>query len=179
MVEIPASAVDGREGTLNFSNAAVILVAAVIATAISPPPLLLVWNATASVPIGLYIVTQTVPKRGDLLLTHLPHEMELLAISRGILSAGTPVLKPVAALAGDRVCRTGPLVSINRRFAAIARGLDARGRRLPTWRGCRRLSAGRVFLLARHPDSFDSRYYGPLHLVLSRGVAHPVVNVPN
>ena len=64
----------------------------------------------------------------------------------------------------------------NPRIAAVARALDQRGRRLPTWRGCRRLSVSQVFLLARHPDSFDSRYYGPVDKSLARGVAHALVS---
>lgn len=142
---------------------------------VAPPPLLLLWNTTASMPIGLYAVTRAMPKRGDLLVTRLPRDLELLAVSRAILSPNTPVLKPIAALAGDLVCRAGLVVRINGRFAAIARALDHRGRRLPTWRGCRRLSVSQVFLLARHPDSFDSRYYGPLDARLALGIAHPLV----
>jgi type IV secretory pathway protease TraF len=90
------------------------------------------------------------PKRGDLVVTRLPPAMEALAVSRAMLSANTPVLKPIAALAGDLVCRSGFMVTINGRFAAIARELDRQGRTLPIWRGCRRLSASQVFILA-HP----------------------------
>jgi conjugative transfer signal peptidase TraF len=151
------------------------VVAAVIGSIVAPPPLLLVWNTTASTPIGLYAVTQATPKRGDLLVMRLPREMQLLAVSRAILSPNSPVLKPVAALAGDLVCRSGLVVHINGRFAAIARNLDQRGRRLPAWRGCRRLSPSQVFLLSHHPDSFDSRYYGPLDTRRACGIAHPLV----
>ena len=34
-----------------------------------------------------------------------------------------------------------------------------------------------VFLLARHPDSFDSRYYGPIDARLARGIARPLVTL--
>lgn len=145
------------------------------ASIVSPPPLLLVWNTTASTPVGLYAVRRAVPKRGDLLVTRLPREMESLAVSRHILSANTPVLKPVAAVAGDLACRAGPAISINGRFAAIARGHDGHGRSLPTWRGCRRLSSSQVFVVARDAHSFDSRYYGPLDIQLARGIARPLL----
>ena len=160
---------------MRVATIAAAVAAAVIGSIVAPPPLRLLWNTTASTPVGLYAVTQTTPKRGDPLVSRLPRDLELLAISRAILSPNTPVLKPVAGLAGDLVCRTGLVVHVNGRFAAIARTLDQRGRRLPTWRGCRRLSVSQVFLLARHPDSFDSRYYGPLDTRLARGVAHPLV----
>ena len=151
---------------------------AMTASILSPPRLLLVWNASASMPIGLYAVSQGLPKRGDLLVARLPHEIEVLAVSWGILGARTPVLKPVAAIAGDRVCRIGPAVYVNGRVAAHARAFDGFGRHLPVWRGCRRLSALQAFLLARHPDSFDSRYYGPVELHVARGIARPLLIFP-
>lgn len=155
------------------------VVVAVIATMISPPRLRIVWNTTTSTPVGLYAVTHAVPQRGDLLVTWLPADVESLAVARGILSPRTPVLKPVAALAGDIVCRSGHAVTINGRFAAMARELDRHGRRLPIWRYCRALPPDHVFLLGQHPDSFDSRYYGPVHLALARGVAYPLVTFPD
>lgn len=158
---------------------AAIVIVAVICTIGTPQRLLLVWNVTPSTPIGFYIVTQAMPKRGDLVVTHLPPGMEALAVSRALLSANTPVLKPIAALAGDLVCRFGSTVTINGSFAAIARKLDRDGRSLPIWRGCRRVSASQIFILAGHPDSFDSRYYGPVDARHVRGVAHPLLTVPN
>jgi conjugative transfer signal peptidase TraF len=160
-----------------FTAAATI--AAVIATLIWPACVLLVWNTTSSMPMGLYVVTSAPPNRGDLVVAWLPPQMETLAVAWAILIPHIPVLKPVAATAGDRVCRSGRAVTVNGRLAAIARWVDRNGRALPMWQGCRRLSASQVFILARHPHSFDSRYYGPLQLKLSRGVAHPLVTFPN
>jgi conjugative transfer signal peptidase TraF len=160
---------------LRSAIVAIAVVLAIIASIISPPPLLLVWNTTASTPVGLYAVRRAVPKRGDLLVTRLPRETESLAVSRHILPANTPVLKPVAAVAGDLVCRAGPAISINGRVAVTARGRDGHGRSLPTWRGCRRLSSSQVFVLARDAHSFDSRYYGPLDIQLARGIARPLL----
>ena len=155
------------------------VVVAVIASIISPPRLLLIWNTTASTPIGLYTITQAIPKRGDLLLIRLPPDIEAVAVSRGILLPNTPVLKPVAAIAGDVVCRISSMVYVNGRFAAFARDRDKLGRTLPTWRGCRLLSASEAFVLGRHYDSFDSRYFGPLNLFLARGIAHPLLIIRN
>lgn len=152
---------------------------ALLITTIAPaPPVFLVWNTTASVPVGLYALTQTTPQRGDLLVIRLPPSMQLLAVSRGILSPKTPLLKPVVALAGDRVCRFGTAININGHYAATARLLDRYGRRLPTWQGCRRLSSFEVFILAPHPNSFDSRYCGALPLKLALGVARALVVLP-
>jgi conjugative transfer signal peptidase TraF len=160
---------------LRSAIVAIAVALTIITSIVSPPPLLLVWNTTASTPVGLYAVSRAVPKRGDLLITRLPREMEALAVSRRILSANTPVLKPIAAVAGDLVCRTGSTIRINGRLAAIARGHDGHGRPLPTWRGCRRLSSFQVFVLARDAHSFDSRYYGLLDIRLARGIARPLL----
>jgi conjugative transfer signal peptidase TraF len=155
------------------------VVVAVVASSISPPRQRLIWNTTASTPIGLYTITQAIPQRGDLVLIRLPPDIMAVAVSRGLLLPNTPVLKPVVAVAGDLVCRSGAAITINGRPAAIARELDQRGRRLPIWRGCRHLSQSQVFVLARHPDSFDSRYYGPLDAHAAHGVAHPLMIVSN
>jgi type IV secretory pathway protease TraF len=100
---------------------------------------LLVWNTTASVPVGFYVVTQAMPRRGDLLVVQLPPAVEALATSLGMLPPNAPLLKPAAALAGDRVCRFSAVVTINGHLAAVARPLDRHGRALPAWHGCRRI----------------------------------------
>jgi conjugative transfer signal peptidase TraF len=164
---------------LSAGSIAAATVAAVIATLIWPPCVLFVWNTTPSMPIGLYVIMPTLPRRGDLSVMVLPRQMETLAVAWGMLAPHSPVLKPVAATTGDRVCRSGQAVTINGHLAAIARHFDRNGRLLPMWQGCRQLSASQVFILARHPHSFDSRYYGPLEIQLSRGVAHPLVTFPN
>jgi class 3 adenylate cyclase len=58
---------------------------------IAPPRVLLVWNTTASVPVGLYVVKHRMPKRGDLLVMQLPPKIEKLAVSRAMLSPKAPV----------------------------------------------------------------------------------------
>lgn len=121
---------------------------------------LLVWNASASAPEGLWL---RVPGRagvGDWALVRpAPEDARLLA-GRGLLPEGALLVKTVAAGEGQVVCRAGRQVLVDGRVAAWARAADRRGRPLPRWRGCRRLGAGEVFLLNRHPDSFDGRYFG-------------------
>lgn len=179
LVHDKAAPIDGRESRLRPGIIAAAAVALTVAATAWPPPLLIVWNTTASVPIGLYVVARGTPQRGDLLVIHLPTPVEALAVARAILPLRTPVLKPVAAVAGDLVCRRGAVITINGRVAAIARRRDGHDNDLPVWQGCGRLSASHVFILAPHPDSFDSRYYGPLLLRLARGVARPLLTLPN
>ena len=125
-------------------------------------PPLLIWNASPSVPVGLYRVDQAHYRLGDLVLIRLPPAIAAFADGRGYLARSAYLLKPIAAVEGDRVCRFGSFVFIRRRFAAIAQRADALGRALPVWHGCRTLRTGQVFLLANDPASFDSRYFGPL-----------------
>lgn len=122
---------------------------------------LLLWNASPSVPVGLYWVGHAPPRVGDLVVLRLPRAVAALADRRGYLPRSVYLVKPVVAVGGDRVCRFGARVFI-RRFVAVARATDAAGRPLPTWQGCRTLRAGQVFLVADHPASFDSRYFGLL-----------------
>jgi type IV secretory pathway protease TraF len=70
------------------------------------------------------------------------------------------MIKQVAALGGDTVCRAGIEIKVNGARVAHARHADGVGRALPVWRGCVQLDADQVFLLGSHPESFDSRYFG-------------------
>lgn len=134
----------------------------VLPTLLRPVPAL-VWNASASVPVGLYRLASGTPQRGDFALVRPPESAALLAAERGYLPAGVPLVKRVAATAGDHVCARKMSVSINGEPVARQRKSDRAGRALSPWNECRMLGRGEVFLLADAPDSFDSRYFGPLN----------------
>jgi len=125
---------------------------------------LLVWNASASAPIGFYEVLPAGQiERGDMVLVRTPDDVRDLAAERAYLPLGIPLVKRVAALSGDVVCTIGDDVLIDGRTVATRLNHDRLGRPLPRWEGCRTLSSGEVFLLmADVPDSFDSRYFGPV-----------------
>jgi len=135
---------------------------------------LLLWNASPSVPIGLYLRNGAPAHVGALALLRLPASVRNLAAARGYLPAGVLLIKPVAAAAGDLVCRHGPRVAINGRTLARAAHFDREGRPLPRWSGCRRLGRAQVFLLSPKSDSFDGRYFGPLERHTLAGMALPV-----
>ena len=88
----------------------------------------LLWNASPSVPIGLYRLTSRPPLTAALAVIRLPEPLRILAETRGYLRKGALLIKPVAAGAGDTVCRHGALVTVNGRIVARARTLDAAGR---------------------------------------------------
>ena len=126
----------------------------------------LIWNLTTSVPIGPYVIDTGVPKLDDYVLIRLPAVAAELANKRGYLPAGIALLKQVSAAQDDRVCRIGQQIVINGFARARASLTDLLGRPMPVWSGCHRLNAGDVFLLGGGPDSFDSRYFGPVSTVL-------------
>jgi conjugative transfer signal peptidase TraF len=129
-----------------------------------PPVPRLVWNASASAPLGFYWVARDKPvSRGELVLAPPPEAARRLAAERGYLPAGLPVVKRVAAIAGDIVCAGSGIVVINDRVAAQTLLMDRQGRPLAAWRGCRALADSEVFLLMEGVhDSFDGRYFGPI-----------------
>lgn len=133
-----------------------------VAPAISTPAPLVTWNASPSVPVGLYLAVRGLPRAGDLALARLPPNVAELAAHRDYLPRPVLLLKPVVAVTGDQVCRLGVGIFVNGHFMAWARLRDRLGRPLPVWHGCRALDADEMFLLAPHPDSFDSRYFGPV-----------------
>ncbi len=137
---------------------------ALLSPAIHRPTLRLVWNVTASVPVGLYrIAPEPAQRRGELVAVRPSPTLARYMASRRYVEAGALLVKPVAAVAGQQVCRTGATVTVDGVTVATARIADRIGRPLPVWTGCRRLPAGAVFLLARAvPASFDGRYFGPV-----------------
>ncbi len=127
----------------------------------SPPRL--VWNATASAPVGLWAITPGAAVQvGDSVLVWPPPPARRLAAQRHYLPANVPMIKAVAAVSGDRVCALEASVTVNDRRVAVRRLADRRGQKLPWWRGCQRLSRGQFLLINPAPDSFDSRYFGPV-----------------
>jgi len=136
--------------------------AALVATMVMPPRPLLVWNASQSMPIGLYGVAEArMLVVGDLAVARLPGNVGVLAARRRYLPRDIPLIKDVAAARGQRVCAEDVAVAIDGAIAALRRRSDRRGRPLPWWQGCRWLGKGEVLLLGRSPDSFDGRYFGP------------------
>jgi conjugative transfer signal peptidase TraF len=140
------------------------------ASLVRPAPLLL-WNASASAPIGLYRVMPKAPiQRGDMVLLRTPGSVRDLAAERGYLPLAVPLVKRVAALAGDRVCAVGDDLFINGERVARRLERDHLGRPLPHWLGCHRLGDEVLPLMAEVPTSFDGRYFGavPTSAVIGR-----------
>lgn len=141
----------------------------------------LIWNASASVPIGLYRIVPLDVSKGDQLdVTDLavvmpPDDLAGFLDERRYMSKGLPLLKRVLALAGTEVCRNGAEISAYGMTYGQARERDGQGRSLPAWQGCRKIVGGEAFFMNwDSPDSFDSRYFGPLPLSTVVGRAIPL-----
>ena len=122
------------------------------------------------VPYGLYRLT-AVPSpllRGTFVLVPVPQTMQ------GVWSAWLPLLKPVAAVAGEMVCvREGALWVGQQWYGPVLR--EARGRPLPQLDGCVLLQAEEVFLASRAPGSLDGRYFGPTSIATLTAQSLPVL----
>lgn len=150
----------GRVATFHLTAVAAL---AVVASAADVWPTKLVYNASASVPLGWYAVGDASDLRpAEFVVVHPPIRIEPLLVERGYLGAGVPLVKQIGAVEGLIVCRRERRITIDGTPAAIAREADAIGRPLPRWSGCHRLGPGEVFLLnSGSPGSFDGRYFGP------------------
>ena len=150
--------------------------AAALVSAALPLSRILIWNATESVPTGLYHIRGAASLHvGERVAIDPPPSLRRYLAERGYLPSGVPLLKEVAALRGDTVCRYDLTITINGEEAGVARALDSRARQLPEWQGCHTIGADEFFVMnLRAPDSFDGRYFGPIkrdHLI---GRASPV-----
>lgn len=143
--------------------------------AIHPAPRL-IWNATASTPVGLYrLQTARILHVGDLIAIRPPADIAATLSRGGYLPLGVPLLKPVAALPGQLVCRIGAAVSVDGKQFGDALARDHRGRPLPVWQGCRHVLPGQIFVMnPAVPTSLDGRYFGVLPFAAVLGRAEPV-----
>ena len=150
-----------RGGTA-WAAGSLIAGAALAATLLWRPAPVLLWNASASSTIGLYRVTRPArPHVGEMVVAWPPSPARQLAAARRYLPFNVPLVKRVAAIAGDRVCATGDRIYVNGRLAAHRRSRDPSRRAMPWWSGCKVLRAGELVLLSPGmPLAFDGRYFG-------------------
>ena len=129
-------------------------------------------NLSGSIPPGLYRTTAGVPERGTTVLACLPSSIARFARTRGYVPTGScedgsaPVGKVVAATAGDTVEVSTHGVSVNGRILRNSAPLryDSKGRGLPLLAVAPRVvPPAEIWLVSPYsPQSFDSRYFGPI-----------------
>ena len=142
--------------------AAAVMTAALTLTIALPPAPRLVWNASSSAPLGLWLVSPGSPvSPGMVVVARLPKPWRGFAAARRYLPVRVPLVKRVTASTGDEICAIGPEVFRNRKPLTRRLDRDGKGRVMPWWEGCRRLRSGEYFLLmTSNPKSFDGRYFG-------------------
>ena len=135
-----------------------------------------IWNASNSVPIGLYRVQATTGLAvNELVAVQPPDLLAAFLDLNGYLPIGVPMLKRVLALPGQTVCRNGLQIAVDGVDVGEARERDGRNRPLPVWHGCRVITDGDVFVMNwQSADSLDGRYFGPLPASSVIGRAIPV-----
>ena len=142
----------------------------------------LLWNVSASAPIGLYLLQATEAlHQHDLIAVRPSAAQEEFLEERQFLGKGALLLKHIAALPGARICRFGKQILIDGDRVATAQKNDHLGRALPVWQGCRTLATDEIFLLNPARDSLDSRYFGSFQKqsIVGRASAFWIRNDPN
>lgn len=150
-----------RRRTLMATTLAVLSIAT---TSAVETPTKLIWNTTASAPVGFYTVEPAdrieVP---DLVAVVPPEPLARFMIARGYVGRGVPLMKRVVGLPGQRVCRVGRTITVDGIAMGEALERDRIGRDLPVWQGCRVIGDGEIFLMNWEVrDSLDGRYFGPV-----------------
>lgn len=131
-------------------------------------------NTSPSEPIGLYRRIRAAPAPGRLIAFQPPPAaLDYLQVALPGRARGS-ILKMVVAGEGAQACADTQLTVEGRVLGPVV-ARDRAGRVLPYWRGCRRLTAGEYLVFSgRIPNSFDSRYYGPVRRGEILGVYAPL-----
>lgn len=154
-----------RLNRLLFSSigAAFVLVTGALAIGVRP-------NYTASVPLGLYIITN---QPTDYVAFCLAGQAGRLALQRhyvahGICSTGgAPLLKHIVGLPGDTVTLSSAGISVNGNLLKNTepKQMDDWGNRVAHYPfGTYYVRPDTYWVASTYDDrSYDSRYYGPIH----------------
>ena len=145
----------------------------------------IVWNASPSMPVGIWRVTAVRSIIRGQVVTLCPSQATAaLGLDRGYLDGGecttgvAPLLKPIAAVPGDTVEVSDVGIAVNgtllRHSAAMA--ADDLGRPMQAVPvGTYAVGRGEIWVVSSYdPRSFDSRYYGPVPVENIRGTARPL-----
>ncbi|MER8705150.1 S26 family signal peptidase [Mesorhizobium sp. M1088] len=136
----------------------------------------LIWNASASAPIGLYSMQPAGRiEVTDLVAIDAPEPLASFLADGGYLPRGVPLMKRVIGLPGEEVCRDGVNITVDGIAMGKALERDRLGRPLPVWQGCRRIASNELFLMNWDVrDSLDGRYFGPIEISSIIGRAAPL-----
>jgi conjugative transfer signal peptidase TraF len=127
-----------------------------------PPRPKLLYNPSASAPIGWYkLGDKSPPKVGDQVAAYAPDWARKLADERRYLPYEYPMIKTIWASAGTTICTHNNRSSVPNYPVITSLSQDSLGRDMPKLSGCFTLKTDEYFLVS--PDvqaGFDSRYFG-------------------
>lgn len=142
-----------------------------LSTSFLQPQKRLIWNRTASAPMGIYWLNDDPFTLGRWVVVSANSDAAQWAESQGFIGKDWPLLKQIAGVSGDEICRLDGDILVNGDVHGYAKSFDSQGLRLPIWKGCRVVSDDEIFLMNPHPDSLDGRYFGATRLSDLDGVA--------
>jgi conjugative transfer signal peptidase TraF len=136
---------------------------------------LLIYNATDSLPHGLYfVVHKALYRRDELVVFPIPASVRELVRQRRWLPDGAFLIKPIAGKSGDLFDTKNGRCLINAKAFGPVKTVDRTGRKLPVCSVSRRLETDEVAVLNPACCSFDSRYFGPIRERDIIGAARPI-----
>ena len=142
------------------------------------------FNATPSIPVGVYRATGGTAQKGDLVAFCPPAAPPFLeALRRRYIEPGDcpsgsyEMMKRILAAKGDRVEIGGQGVRINGRLVPdrAPQLADGAGRALPRLNAAWTLGDGEILVLGDSAASFDGRYFGPISARQVTASIKPVV----
>ena len=144
--------------------AVIALAAALAGSRLLAAPIIL-YPISPSLPAVPYIRTIDAVEVGAIVAFPMPDVARRYQRQRGQeLPADFLFMKPIAAGPGDHVCNSAKYgLTVNGVWRARTIAVDRDGRTPPVWNACRRLSDLEYFMLSDYvPNSFDSRFFGPI-----------------
>ena len=150
----------GRSWRARLSRGAAVLALGALWTAPTfglLPPLAL-YNTSESVPPGLYLYVHhpaaaPAPERGDYVAVRDPPHFDLPWLLKRVAEGWPATATAGTAPAGTHRLNGRPMPPPDPDAAALG---------IPVWKGCGTLGPDEVVLYGRTPDSYDSRYLGPV-----------------
>lgn len=142
-------------------------------------------NLTDSIPVGLYRITNIKILKNSFVIFCPDNRLAFKqAIDRSYINNGfCPggygyLMKKVVGTKGDSISVTPEGVFVNQKLISFSKpkSQDGAGRKLSQWHALNyELKEDEVMAMTSQSEwSFDSRYYGPVHLSQIRGVITPV-----
>jgi len=136
---------------------------------------LIIYNATNSLPVGLYyVVKKTHYQSGDIVCFPIPEHVKRMVSERKWLPENSYLLKKIIAVYGDYCCIDNYKYHVKNSYGNI-KLTDSSGRTMPEISLCKLLSINEFFVGDLDQErSFDSRYFGTININNIHGIARPL-----